>query len=309
MNRAIQLKALGYWCKLNGLFGKDKVGEAALRQFVKPPKPNIRPKQDQFLDLSRQSAVLFEGKKIAVYEWGDRDAPYIFSAYGWAYNAGRWRHFAPALVEAGYRFVALDYQGHGRSEYAECDYPTMVRLLKQVLLQFGRPELLLAHSFGAGLCMGLLSEVDQHLHPKRLALLAGFSDVEYIFRQFAGALGFSESQYQSLARAVERRTGGTIETYDPARKSLALGHIQALIAHDPNDEVTAFSNATRLAEHYPDAYLFEAIGAGHGFTEASTSEAILNWLINAEAPPTAKRLEPRMSPPHSVQVVDSDYFK
>jgi len=247
--------------------------------------------------------------QVAVYEWGDPDAPYVFSAYGWAYNAGRWRHFAPALVEAGYRFVAFDYQGHGRSEYAECDYPTMVRLLKQVLQQFGQPALLLAHSFGAGLSMGLLSEVEQRLHPKRLALLAGFSDVEYIFRQFAGALGFSESQYQSLAKAVERRTGGKIEEYDPALKSLAFGHIQALIAHDPADEVTAFSNAIRLAEHFPNSYLYKANGAGHGFTEKTTSQAVVNWLVEAEVPPTAKRLEPKMSPAHSAQVVDSDYFR
>jgi len=309
MNRAIQLKALGYWCKLNGLFGKDKVGEAALRQFVKPPKPNIRPKQEMFLDASRQTMLEFEGKSVAVYEWGDEGAPYVFSAYGWAYNAGRWRHFAPSLIDAGYRFVAVDYQGHGRSVYAECDYPTMVRLLQKTLLHFGKPALLLAHSFGAGLSMGLLSGIDKSLHPERLALLAGFSDVEYIFRQFTGALGFSESQYQSLARAVERRTGNKIESYDPARMSMKLGHIQALIAHDPKDEVTAFSNATRLAEHFPNAYLYEAVGAGHGFTEEVTSRAILNWLIEAEVPPTSKRLAARMSPSHSAQVVDSNYFR
>ncbi|MFK8057049.1 MAG: alpha/beta fold hydrolase [Saprospiraceae bacterium] len=309
MNRATQLKAFGYWCRMQGLLGIARVGETALKRFVKPSPPNIRPKQVEYLDASRQSTLTFEGRSIAVYEWGDADAPYVFSSYGWAYNAGRWRHFAPQLIEAGYRFVAVDYQGHGRSEYAECDFPTMVRLLKQVLHHFGRPELLLSHSFGAGLAMSMLSEVDRSLHPKRLALLAGFSDVEYIFRQFAGALGFSESQYQSLANAVERRTGEKIESFDPARKSLELGHIEALIAHDPKEEVTAFSNAIRLAEHFPGSYLYEAHGAGHGFTERETSDAVLNWLINGTAPPAAKRLEKRLSPPHSQQVVDSDYFR
>ncbi len=309
MNRTTQLKLFGYWCKLNGLLGADRLGEVALKRFVLPPPVNIQPKQAIFLDTARQTKLEFEGKSVAVYEWGDPSAPYVFSAYGWAYNAGRWRHFAPALIEAGYRFVGIDYQGHGRSQRAECDYPTMVRLLTKVLQHFGRPELLLAHSFGAGLAVGMLSGADRSLHPKRLALLAGFSDVEYIFRQFAGAIGFSESQYQSLAKAVERRTGGKIETYDPAQMSLKLGHIEALIAHDPKDEVTAFSNAVRLAEHFPGAHLFEAVGAGHGFTEAKTSNAILNWLIEGETPPTSKRLVHRMSPAHSGSIVDSDYFR
>ena len=309
MNRATQLKMLGYWCKLNGLLGADRVGETALKRFVKPPPPNIRPKQNAFLDAARQTSLNFEGKEIAVYEWGEPDAPYVFSSYGWAYNAGRWRHFAPALVEAGYRFVGFDYQGHGRSEYAECDFPTMVRLLKQVLHHYGQPELLLAHSFGAGLSLGMLSEVERSLHPKRLALLAGFSDVEFIFRQFAGAIGFSESQYQSLAKAVERRTGNQIASFDPSIMSLQLGHIQALIAHDPNDEVTAFSNALRLAEYYPGAHLFEAHGAGHGFTERETSRAILDWLINGAVPSSAKQLENSHLPAHSKQEVDSEYFR
>lgn len=291
------------------MLGADRVGETAFKRFVKPPRPDIRPKQAEYLDAARQTMLNFEGKQVALYEWGEPDAPYVFSSYGWGYNAGRWRHFAPALVDAGYRFVGFDYQGHGRSEYAECDFPTMVRLLKQVVQHFGRPELLLAHSFGAGLSMGMLSEVDRHLHPKRVALMAGFSDVEYIFRQFAGALGFSESQYQSLADAVERRTGKKVESFDPAKMSLELGHIEALIAHDPQEEITAFSNAIRLAEHFPGAHLFEAHGAGHGFTERETSTAILDWLIYGNLPPTAKQLKSRRRPTHSAQVVDSKYFR
>jgi len=185
----------------------------------------------------------------------------------------------------------------------------MVQLLKKMFHHFGRPELLLAHSFGAGLALGMLSEVETSLHPKRMALLAGFSDVEYIFRQFAGAIGFSESQYQSLADAVERRTGRKVSTFDPAVMSLDLGHIEALIAHDPNEEVTAFSNAVRLAEHFPGAHLYEAYGAGHGFTERETSKNVLNWLINGVLPPTAKQLKPNLSPAHTESVVDSDYFR
>ena len=91
MNKGTLLKVLGYWCKLNGLLGSDRVGETALKRFVKPPPPDIRPKQVEYLDAARQTTLQFEGTSIAVYEWGEADAPYVFSAYGWGYNAGRWR--------------------------------------------------------------------------------------------------------------------------------------------------------------------------------------------------------------------------
>lgn len=290
MKTATQLRLLGIYCKAQLLRGVDAPGRAALKAFVRPPKPRITSKQQTFLDTARRSTLDFEGVAIALYEWGDPGAPYIFSAYGYAYSAGRWRHFAPQLVEAGYRFVALDYHGHGQSGYGECDYPTMVRLLEAALRHFGQPELVLAHSFGAGITTDMLSRLERELHPKRVALLAGFSDARYIFRQFARSIGFGEILFASLERAIQRRTGQALGSFDPALRSRSLGHISALIAHDPQDQVTSFSNAERLARYWPGSHLYTAKEAGHGFTDGAAAQKVIAWLLTGQVPPGAVQL-------------------
>lgn len=288
MPPAFTLRLLGHYCKLNGVFGAERPGQLALASFLKVPKPNVTPKQTAFLQTARRSTLPFAGETIALFEWGPERAPYVYTAYGYGYNAGRWRHFAPALVDAGYRVVAFDYVGHGYSTGRELDFPTLLGLHAAVLRHFGRPALALAHSFGAGTLAYTLSELGRDYWPERFAAMASFSDATYIFRQFAEALGFSESQYASLDRAVIRRTGKPIDGWDPASRVHLLRGLPALIAHDPEDQVTAYSNAERLHAHWPGSYLFAAPGAGHGFTERSVTRDILNWLMQGVLPKGAQ---------------------
>lgn len=288
MTRAFALRTLGYWCKLNGLISADRAGQIALDAFVKPPKPNITPKQAAFLATARRSTLHFDNEEIAVYEWGPAEAPYVYTAYGFGYNAGRWRHFAPTVTAAGYRLVAFDYIGHGHSSGTEIDLATLMGLHAAVLAHFGPPALALVHSFGAGTFTYALSEQPREFWPERIALMAPFSDAEYIFRQVAEALGFGESHYAALDRAVERRTGKPILAWDPAARATALRDLPALIAHDPGEEVTAYTNAERLHAHWPGSYLLPSPGAGHGFTDKRNTQEILTWLLEGVLPKGAQ---------------------
>lgn len=291
MTRAQQMRLFGYWCKLNVVGGLQRPARLALRRFLTPPPPRINAKQAAFLDRARSSTIALGEHTLAVYEWGDPRAPYVYTAYGYGYNAGRWRHFAPRLVEAGYRVVAYDYVAHGRSSRAPVDYPLVVACQRRVLEHFGRPELVLAHSFGAGTYIEVASELPPQLLPRRAALLAPFSDAYYIFRQYADALGFGERLFGSLTRAIAERTGRDVYDFDVAARAARLGHLPALIVHDPRDAVTSFRNAERVHAHWPGSYLLPAHGAGHGITDAAASEAIFAWLLAGDVPQAALRSE------------------
>ncbi len=288
MTRALALRTLGYWCKLNGVFGADRAGQTALDAFVKPPRPNVTPKQAAFLATARRSTLRFDGEEIALYEWGPAEGRYVYTAYGFGYNAGRWRHFAPTITAAGYRLVAFDYIGHGHSSGTEIDLATLLGLHAAVLTHFGPPALALVHSFGAGTFACALARQPRGAWPGRIALLAPFSDANYIFRQVAEALGFGERHYRSLDRAVERRTGKPILAWDPAAEATALADLPALIAYDPADEVTAGTNALRLHAHWPNSHLLPSPGAGHGFTDEGITREILTWLLEGVLPKGAQ---------------------
>ncbi|MGH1472452.1 MAG: alpha/beta fold hydrolase [Cellvibrionaceae bacterium] len=67
----------------------------------------------------RQRGVEVNGIRLAVYEWGDAEAPPILLAHGGFDFARTFDVFAPLLADGGYRVVSWDHRGHGNSEHAE----------------------------------------------------------------------------------------------------------------------------------------------------------------------------------------------
>jgi len=66
----------------------------------------------------RRRTIDASGVGIAVYEWGDADAPPLFCVHGGLDFAATWDLLAPRLADAGWRVVAWDQRGHGDSDYA-----------------------------------------------------------------------------------------------------------------------------------------------------------------------------------------------
>ena len=66
----------------------------------------------------RRRTVSSHGLRLAVYEWGDVNAPPILLVHGGMDFAGTWDLLAPLLADGGWRAVAFDQRGHGDSEHA-----------------------------------------------------------------------------------------------------------------------------------------------------------------------------------------------
>jgi pimeloyl-ACP methyl ester carboxylesterase len=66
----------------------------------------------------RTRSVASHGLRLAVYEWGDADAPPLVLAHGGFDFARTFDVFAPMLADAGWRVVAWDQRGHGDSDRA-----------------------------------------------------------------------------------------------------------------------------------------------------------------------------------------------
>lgn len=67
----------------------------------------------------RTRTVEVNGIRLAVYEWGDANAPPLLLAHGGFDFARTFDVFAPLLADGGYRVVSWDHRGHGNSEHAE----------------------------------------------------------------------------------------------------------------------------------------------------------------------------------------------
>eukprot|EP00953_Heterococcus_sp_UTEX-ZZ885_P028773 15337-Heterococcus_DN1.PRE.1 len=64
------------------------------------------------------------GLRIATKTWGDSNADAskrVLALHGYLDNTNTFDLLGPALADEGYRFVAMDFQGHGKSGHASPD--------------------------------------------------------------------------------------------------------------------------------------------------------------------------------------------
>jgi pimeloyl-ACP methyl ester carboxylesterase len=266
-------------------FSPKLAGRLAFRLFATPPPPRIREKEQRFVDRADRLDRRILEWEVPVYAWGPTDGPIAFCAYGWGYNAGRWRHYVPALVEAGYRVVAFDPPGHGHATGPRVlDYPTMAEIMTELMRSFGGIDLVLAHSFGGSCLVESLRRLPPTERPVRICLLAIVSEVRWLFVGFADFMGFSDRTFRALVLHIQQRTGRRLDEFDVTIPAAELTDIPTLLVHDPRDATTAYRHAQRNHSHWPGSLLYSPEGAGHHLGTPEVTKVILRFLIRGARP-------------------------
>jgi pimeloyl-ACP methyl ester carboxylesterase len=105
----------------------------------------------------RRRRVDVGGLELAVWEWGEPDAPPILFAHGGFDFAGTYDTLAPRVADAGWRVVSWDQRGHGDSDHAQLySWDADVRDAAAVLATLGSaPVPVLGHSKGGALMLQL----------------------------------------------------------------------------------------------------------------------------------------------------------
>ena len=94
-----------------------------------------------------------DGTDIFYKDWGPRDARVIFFHHGWPLSADDWDNQLMFFLNQGYRVVAHDRRGHGRSTQTDTgnDMDTYVEDLKQLTAHLNlRDAIHVGHSTGGG---------------------------------------------------------------------------------------------------------------------------------------------------------------
>lgn len=281
-------KAIGTGLNLAGLISPKWAGKRAFRLFTTAPAPVIRPKEQAFLDTARQQTASHSGRDTVEYHWGAEDAPYILLSYGWGYNAGRWRYFVPALVQAGYRVIAYDPPGHGLASRKRLHFVDNLNIIKTIIENYGQPEALIAHSFGGACSVQAMDFLPKSLHPKRMVVMGAFSNARSgVFLPYQKGLGLTERVYQQFENHIKLEAGEQLRPFHIAPFTAELAHIAALIVHDPLDKVTAGTEAQGYHAYWPGSALYLPVGAQHHLGTSRVTKSILDFVLKGTLPQTA----------------------
>lgn len=281
-------KSVGLGLNLWSLAAPERAAQKAIEIFATPPGPRLRDKEREFLATARVVRQQRIGLPVVEYHWGEPGASLALLSYGWGYNAGRWRHFVPVLLEAGFRVIAYDPPGHGQAPAGQLTLPENAAIIADLIEAYGPAEAILAHSFGGSCSVYAVQGLPGRLRPTRMAVMASFSYAPYIFDAYRRTLGLRAALYRRLVRRIERRFGIALENFDMARQAARLDDVAALLVHDPGDPVTHFSEAQRFHAYWPDSALLRA-GGGHHLGKPETTAAVLGFICHGELPESVER--------------------
>lgn len=225
------------------------------------------------------------GEPLAAWEWnvgGPRDTALL--VHGWSGNAGQMSRFVEPLVQRGYHVVAVDLPAHGESAG---DFTTLVGLADAVV-SLGRrlfPQLVIAHSLGA---TATALALEQGLAPERVALLAPPAQMGPYLQRFTALVGLSDAMNGRLQRRIEALVHRPLDTFELAKLAPTLGHVDALLVHDEDDDEVPAASSQEIAARWPGARLLSTRGLGHhGIRrDAAVVAAVVDF---ASAKPAAVR--------------------
>jgi len=215
--------------------------------------------EQEFLASARCGGLDFHGRALATYAWGE-GAQTVLLLHGWGGRAVQLRAFVPPLVERGYRVLAFDAPGHGRSAG---ERPSMFQTAEtiQVLGQReGGFAALIAHSMGAA---SATMAIGRGLPVRRTALIAPMCRLTDALSRFAVRLKLSSEQRARLCARLEEEFGA--DMWDQSSLTwvgprLAL---PALIVHDRDDAEIPYQDGADTAGAWPGTELVTTARLGH----------------------------------------------
>ncbi|MEZ5164042.1 MAG: alpha/beta hydrolase [Fimbriimonadaceae bacterium] len=193
------------------------------------------------------------------YSWGEGEK-LAFLSHGWNGRAANLSAYVEPLLARGYRVLALDAPGHGESEGTICNAPRYAKCWLAVEEEYGSPQAMVCHSFGAMACT-----VAQkwNLSVEKAVYLGPLSDIPKRFREFCRLCQFSDAETEEMLSIARKHFSEfVLEDFngDVAAKNFTS---QGLIIHDDQDQEADWAEGKAIADAWPNAQMFTASGLGH----------------------------------------------
>lgn len=205
-----------------------------------------------------QLTLAAEQGPLTLYSWGE--GPSVLLLHGWNGRGTQMGAFAAPLAQAGYRALALDAPGHGRSPGNSTTLFQIADAVNRVADAFGPLQGIVTHSFGA---MVVAHAMRNGLGADKVVCIAPPARLSCLVDSFCQTLQVPAQARADLIRRLQLRFGNDIEAQIAADINAAQLSVPALIIHDRDDDDVPWRQGERLANAWPGARLMLTQGLGH----------------------------------------------
>jgi pimeloyl-ACP methyl ester carboxylesterase len=185
--------------------------------------------------------------------------PLVLALHGWRGRPTQFRPLAAALHERGFRTVAIDGPGHGRSAGEHATPKLHGEILIETELLLGPSHGVIGHSFG-GAALGAALALG--FRPGRIVIASAPTSVSELPLMHARDAGMPRRAMARYLQMLDEHAGRPIAEFDLLRTGPACG-IPALLVHDVGDAVIPYSDAEALAAAWPELSVMTTEGLGH----------------------------------------------
>lgn len=219
------------------------------------------PKREQkILEMARWQTLNIEKNIIQIYIWGEHNKPTVLLVHGWNGRGAQLGAFSQGLVEKGYRVIAFDAPGHGRSSAKCTNLPEISFVIQKIVQEYGPVKAGISHSFG-GLC--LMDAVSAGINIDKVICIASAFNAERLVQIFCRILQIQPKIVERHKQLLEQQFGENMWERFSMPDIVKKVTISGLIIHDENDEDIPVERSEMIAEAWGNSKLVLTTGLGH----------------------------------------------
>lgn len=255
------------------------------RAFLRPSNSGS-PSTLDFLPGAQRMRIPGPAGQVAAATAGE--GPAVLLVHGWEGQASDLAAFAPALLNSGYRVVAIDLPAHGASHGSSTSIPASAQALLPVAQALGPFHAVIAHSIGTAVTVEAMAA---GLPAGRVALLAAPARYLDYARGFAAQAGLTPDQTDEMIEALGE-LGIDVRAVSMPRRARAL-EVPALFVHSNDDRIVPVSDAIESVASWSGARLMRVDGLGH--RRLLKDPSVVDAVIRFVAAPTGVTTSPPLA--------------
>ncbi len=279
-----KIKWLQRFFTVAGNIAPETAIEILVKMVFSPRKRVLRPPHKTLMKKAHKRTIMvseFRNSKKKVemkyYVWGSSHRT-VLLVHGWDAMAMDFYKMIPALVENGYRVIAIDGPAHGGSEGETSNLLHFKEAMAELIEKTGVPYAIIGHSMGGGASAYLLMEHD--IIVNRLVMIAipivSGRFIEEVFKM----LNVPPKMQSVFFKGMEAEFKIPVEKMNLILRKEKIKADKSLLIYDEDDEVVSLKDILQFLSVHPEIKSINAKGAGHNtiIRNKKVIEEIISFL-------------------------------